>query len=161
MQYLLTPAMKTEVSRLDDPGMDRPNANLVDAVALDRKKRVAFDGTASFRRTRFSLRISGFSRDALSVHKPATVAGAHRLEPGVMAGNDPELLIQLALKNVQSRHLADHGRILRTRLHHAACDQELGPAVPCEDANQLDAFPSPYAEQGDRSRPVPVAHGAE
>ena len=48
MQYLFTPTVKAEMSRLNDSGMHRPDANLVDAVALDRKKRIAFDNTVSF-----------------------------------------------------------------------------------------------------------------
>jgi hypothetical protein len=92
MKYLLTVALKAEVPRFDDPGMNRPDRDLVNLFASNL---VVVHHTNN----RFHSRQSA----------PRIVTGAvgrvetHGFEPGVTLGNESELLGDFPLEQVNLR----------------------------------------------------------
>jgi len=126
VQNLFAPAEKSEMTRLNHPCMHRPDTNLMENVTMDSEKRVPFDSAVALG-TAVVTMVPSFSPYAMLVLNPSFIKRPHRLEPGMMPGYDPELLIQFTLKDVHGRNIMHHGDILRGRLHKTARHQELGP----------------------------------
>jgi hypothetical protein len=115
VEHLLACALKPEVARLDNARVDRAHCDLVDASALDLKKRMG----------------------AFRINRPLEVGMAPQgLEPGMPFGPNAVNLEDLPLERLRGRNFRGERLVAssrNTRTHHG----KLAAAVPCDNGNEL------------------------
>ena len=144
VKHLLAVALKAEMARLDDAGVDRADRDLVNFLPLDAVKvHHADDGTL--------VRITA----------PGVVTGPirrvepHRLEPRMPVGPHAELLGNLALEKVNLRDIPASATGNYPSPAVCVTNVEQRPAAVGNDGIQFHAVRSRMTEQGRRRADPP------
>ena len=132
MEDVLAVALETEVARLDDASVDRPDRHFVNFLAAYAVEIGHANGGRLVGRA-----APGVFTCLTCLRRPIALVKAHRFPPGMAFGDEAPLLAELAFEQVHLGAVGRHGRE-GTSLDDRAGDLQLSVTVAGQHGAKLD-----------------------